>query len=72
MNITVNSAPARKPVALLAKSRRGIFIRDRDGYAYFGTAGFVTKSDTISLEGLMQQDRDRQPVYEGDSITITF
>ena len=74
MKITINEAPApvRKIAALVGYRENGAYFRDGDGFVYIGNDGYVSKSKANTLEELLKQEYKRKPVYEGDSLTITF
>jgi hypothetical protein len=82
VKITLNgSTSERKLVAVVGVNGVGIFLPaspeldEGFGLVWYNTITGKVEScrgPLNSLEGLLAQEKDRQPVYEGDSITLEF
>ena len=75
MKVTVSSVEsARKLMAVSGWAGACLWIRDKD-HTHRSTAVTyegLTKGTYSSLELLLQEDSGRTPIYEGDSVTLTF
>lgn len=60
--------PERKLIAVVNADNNGLWI----GNVYIDNEGNIQRTVYNSLEDACNRDCDRIPVYEGDSITITF
>lgn len=80
MKVEVTStSPVRKLAAVIGEGNRGIFFRDADrGGSVYTAGGVYCTSDKRTLEQLVDEKAcagigaRRTPVYEGDTLTITF
>ncbi len=63
------SDPTKKLVAVVGGGENGVFFRYNGGSLYVG--GVEAMYDSNCLENIAKR-RGRKPVYEGDTITITF
>lgn len=68
-----NKASPPKLIAVIGCGETGIFYRTIDnGSVWINESGVVGQSIHKSLETLLREDTTRQPIYEGDVLTITF
>lgn len=70
MKVLVNSNE-RKLVALRTITGGGIFFRNGQ-FALLIDDLLNVQAITQSLEDLLEESKDRTPIYEGDSVTIQF
>lgn len=69
MKIAVKTnQPERKLVAVVNTNNNGLWV----GNIYINNNGDTLTSVYNSLEEAYDHNDDRIPIYEGDSITITF
>jgi hypothetical protein len=70
-----HTPPDRKVVAVVGVGGYGFFVPTAgEGSVYINEYGVATSTLAArkTLSALLLEDRDRKPVYEGDSITLQF
>lgn len=75
MKVTINpQPPPRRLVAVVSSLHNGMYVRNinnPDKSVWIGSMGMGSLCDQASLEELVK-DHSRQPVYEGDEVTLKF
>lgn len=69
MKFELESTPPRKLKAVYGVDGNCIFFT---GYILHSNGTISKRNDDWSLEEMLARDRDRKPIYEGDTLTITF
>lgn len=73
MKITHKANSSSPLAAVIGQLDLGIFLPTTDGRVmYLSDAGMLSPDMNRTLEQVLKENHDRKPVYEGDSITITF
>lgn len=73
MKITVTKNEDRKLKAVIGGDEKGFFIRDTDTtVVYIGASGQIVDRYETKLEDFLDESVGLTPVYEGDTLNITF
>lgn len=76
MKVELTNKHSRKLKAVVGWGGQCLFVQTGSGMGFLSASGslmaYSTEDKNKSLEELLAASDKRQPVYEGDSITLTF
>ena len=74
MKIKITEArPPRKLIAVVGSDNRGYYLRNGDGSTYINSSGVVQDQKLArSLEQVLTDNLARTPIYEGDTLELSF
>lgn len=72
MQVDLVSKKPRKLVAVLAIDGKGVFFPRMGGECVFIDQNGYSNPETQSLERVLAESQERTPIYEGETINLTF
>ena len=66
------AAPERKLVAVIGTNGSGLYTPATDAGSRYISGRSYSVAISVSIQDILNADRNRVPVYEGDSVTIQF
>jgi len=74
MKIKITEAsPPRKLIAVVGCGDRGYYLQNGDGTTYINSSGIVQDQKLAkSLEQVLSENSARTPIYEGDTLELSF